>query len=24
VCPVCRHGQGYYVRLDMAPYTSAR
>lgn len=20
-CPVCRHGQDYFVRLDMAPYT---
>ncbi len=20
-CPVCRHNQGYYVRLDMAPFT---
>ena len=19
-CPVCRHGQGYFIRLDMAPY----
>ncbi len=19
-CPLCRHGQGWYVRLDMAPY----
>ena len=24
VCPVCRHGQGYYVRLDMAPYTAGK
>ena len=23
-CPVCRHGQDYFVRLDMAPYTSGR
>ncbi len=23
VCPVCRHPQGYYVRLEMAPYTTA-
>ncbi len=22
VCPVCRHSQGYYVRLEMAPYTA--
>ena len=22
VCPVCRHGQGYFIRLDMAPYTA--
>ena len=21
VCPVCRHGQGWYVRLDWAPFT---
>ena len=21
VCPVCTHNQGYFVRLDMAPYT---
>lgn len=20
VCPVCRHGQGFFIRLDMAPY----
>lgn len=24
VCPVCRHRQGYYVRLDMAPYTAGK
>ncbi len=23
-CPVCRHGQDYFVRLDMAPFTSAK
>ncbi len=23
-CPVCRHDRGYYVRLDLAPYTSGR
>lgn len=22
-CPVCRHGQGYFVRLEMAPYGAA-
>ncbi len=22
VCPVCKHGQGYYVRLELAPYTA--
>ena len=22
VCPVCRHDQGFYVRLELAPYTS--
>ena len=21
VCPVCRHGQDFFIRLDMAPYT---
>ena len=21
ICPVCSHNQGYFVRLDMAPYT---
>ena len=20
LCPVCKHGQGYFIRLDMAPY----
>ena len=24
VCPVCRHDRGYYIRLDMAPFTSAK
>lgn len=24
VCPVCRHGQDWFVRLDMAPYTKTR
>ena len=23
-CPVCRHNRGYYVRLDLAPYTASR
>ena len=23
VCPVCRHGQDYFIRLDWAPYTRA-
>ncbi len=22
LCPVCKHGQGYFVRLDMAPFVS--
>lgn len=22
-CPVCRHDRGYYIRLDMAPFTGA-
>ena len=22
VCPVCKHGQGFYVRLELAPYTA--
>ena len=22
-CPVCRHGQDYFIRLDMAPFTGA-
>ncbi len=21
-CPICRHGQGYFIRLDLAPYSS--
>ena len=24
VCPVCRHGQDFFVRLDWAPYTAGR
>lgn len=24
VCPVCRHDRGYFVRLDLAPYTAGR
>ena len=24
VCPVCRHGQDYFVRLDWAPYTAGK
>ncbi|MDE6261614.1 MAG: rubrerythrin family protein [Oscillospiraceae bacterium] len=24
VCPVCRHDRGYYIRLDMAPFTSGK
>lgn len=20
LCPICKHGQGYFIRLDMAPY----
>ena len=24
VCPVCRHDRGYFIRLDMAPYTSGK
>ena len=23
-CPVCRHGRDYFIRLDMAPYTSGK
>lgn len=23
-CPVCRHGQDFFIRLDMAPYTSGK
>lgn len=23
-CPVCRHDRGYYIRLDMAPFTSTQ
>lgn len=23
-CPVCRHDRGYYIRLDMAPFTSTK
>lgn len=22
VCPVCRHGQGYFIRLEMAPFST--
>jgi len=21
LCPVCKHGQGYFIRLDMVPFT---
>ena len=24
VCPVCRHGQDYFIRLDLAPYASGK
>ena len=24
LCPVCEHDQGYYIRLDMAPYGGAQ
>ena len=24
VCPVCRHGQDYFIRLDLAPYTCGK
>ena len=22
-CPVCGHGQGFFIRLELAPYTRA-
>lgn len=22
LCPVCKHGQGYFIRLELAPYTA--
>lgn len=24
ICPVCKHGQGFFVRMELAPYTLAR